>query len=211
MMPASPFLFSSYLHNNQILSPNFKSLHRVDPWLLHRRTDARGRCDLLSWETVWEHDHRQACGWSPPQNCPTTSRGWDKRVGKSLKWTASMGCKSEINKRKSINESCMQKKKKREHKRRREKINKTACLERLTWVNTRFSELRLSRLRTKRMDWKRSWMLARNWSSSIPQVALEYRIRDWTMNLKRYSRAWGDCWQDADGDIRSDVLFPKYE
>lgn len=52
MMPASPLLFSSYLHNNQILSPNFKSLHRVDPWLLHRITDARGRCDLLRWETV---------------------------------------------------------------------------------------------------------------------------------------------------------------
>lgn len=61
----------------------------------------------------------------------------------------------------------------------------------LTCVNTRFSELRLSRLRTKRIDWKSSWMLALNCSSSIPQVALEYRIRDWTMNLNRYSRAWG--------------------
>lgn len=48
----------------------------------------------------------------------------------------------------------------------------------LTCVNTRFSELRLSRLKTKRIDWKSSWMLALNCSSSIPQVALEYRIRD---------------------------------
>lgn len=73
----------------------------------------------------------------------------------------------------------------------------------LTCVNTRFSELRLSRLRTKRIDWKSSWMLALNCSSSIPQVALEYRIRDWTMNLNRYSRAWGGCWQDTDGDTQS--------
>lgn len=69
----------------------------------------------------------------------------------------------------------------------------------LTCVNTRFSELRLSRLRTKRMDWKSSWMLALNCSSSIPQVALEYRIRDWTMNLNKYSRAW----RHADGDMQS--------
>lgn len=39
------------------------------------------------------------------------------------------------------------------------------------------------------MDWKSSWMLALNCSSSIPQVAREYRMRDWTMNLKRYSKA----------------------
>lgn len=71
-------------------------------------------------------------------------------------------------------------------------------VKRLTCVNTRFSELRLSRLRTKRIDWKSSWMLARNCSSSIPQVALEYRIRDWTMNLNRYSNAWVDCWGDVD-------------
>ncbi|TNN34873.1 hypothetical protein EYF80_054960 [Liparis tanakae] len=54
-----------------------------------------------------------------------------------------------------------------------------------TCVNTRFSELRLSRLRTKRMDWKSSCTLALNCSSSMPQVALEYRMRDWTMNLNR--------------------------
>lgn len=40
------------------------------------------------------------------------------------------------------------------------------------------------------MEWKSSWMLDRNCSSSIPHVALEYRILDCTMNLKRYSKAW---------------------
>lgn len=62
----------------------------------------------------------------------------------------------------------------------------------LTWVRIAVSELRLSRLSTKRIDWKSSWILARNWSSSIPQVAREYRMRDCTMNLKRYSKA---CWK----------------
>lgn len=82
-------------------------------------------------------------------------------------------------------------------------------VKRLTCVNTRFSELRLSRLRTKRIDWKSSWMLALNCSSSIPQVALEYRIRDWTMNLNRYSNAWGDCWGDVDRE--SLHQFPNKE
>lgn len=61
----------------------------------------------------------------------------------------------------------------------------------LTCVKSSVSQVRASRLRTWRSDWKSSWMLRRNCSSSSPQVAREYRIRDCTMNLKRYSSAWG--------------------
>lgn len=42
---------------------------------------------------------------------------------------------------------------------------------RAAWVKMRVSELLLSKLSTNLMDWKSSWMLERNCSSSIPQVA----------------------------------------
>jgi len=50
------------------------------------------------------------------------------------------------------------------------------------------------------MDWKSSWMLDRNCSSSIPQVAREYKILDCTINLKRYSNAW-QCGRKKDRQV----------
>lgn len=58
------------------------------------------------------------------------------------------------------------------------------------------------------MDWKSSWMLALNCSSSIPQVAREYRMRDWTMNLKRYSKACrGEGGGESDRDSQLSVNY----
>lgn len=47
------------------------------------------------------------------------------------------------------------------------------CRKQQTCVKMRVSELLLSKLSTNLMDWKSSWMLERNCSSSIPHVALE--------------------------------------
>lgn len=74
-----------------------------------------------------------------------------------------------------------------------------SILMRLTWVKIWLSELWLSRLSIKWIDWKSSWILARNWSSSIPQVARKYRIRDRTINLKRYSKAYMGKWKISEG------------
>lgn len=183
------------------------------------RTDTRGRYDLLSWKTASEHDHRKACSWSHPKTVQENPRmgqqcgAQDWSISQQHIWNAKVKQITRTNKakqqQKSINESCKLRGWMKKEIKMCTVINRTFCvldneyMTHLTCVNTRFSELRLSRLRTKRIDWKRSWMLALNCSSSIPQVALEYRIRDWTMNLNRYSRAWRE--QDAVGDITSAI------